>query len=125
MERIVQQMAPDTQLGPSPGWVLPVALLVGLAFGFIGFRARGKWIFPAVSGAMLTLVIGLALSSLADADALPYTRAIRHHRQLVAFLVTVIVAGIAVAIAAFRARGAFKDLKGTYVSETAPSIGSR
>ena len=104
MERIVQHMAQETQLGPSPGWALLIALLVGAAFGFIGFRARGKWIFPAVSSALCALVLALTLSSLADADALPYTHAIRHHRQMLALFVTLIGAGIALAIMAFRAR---------------------
>src|SRR5262245_40611839 len=103
---LIQAMAPDRQLGPSPGWALLVALIMGLMFGVMAFRVRRTWIFPAAAGVVLALIIALFLSSLADADALPHTREIRHHRQMLAFGITILIAAIATAIVALR-QGAY------------------
>jgi hypothetical protein len=104
MEPIVQVMAQERQLGPGSGWALLVALLAGAAFGFVGFRASGKWVFAAAGGALFTFVIALLLSSLGDADALPYTDQVRHHRQTVGFVLAIVVAAIVLLVTALRAR---------------------
>ena len=58
----------------------------------------------AAGGALFTFVIALLLSSLGDADALPYTDQVRHHRQTVGFVLAIVVAAIVLLVTALRAR---------------------
>ena len=85
-------------LTPHPVWPFIMALGAAVGFGFLAFRSRRNWIAWALGGAAFGLVTATFASGLANAEAVPYTQAVRSSHQFVAAAVTVVIVGLTILV---------------------------
>src|SRR5215475_8082080 len=95
----------DAPLIHQPTWPFVVAVLSGIGFGFLGWRAGHGATLWAIGGASFGLVLSTIACGLANAAAVPYTDANLSRRQLVALIVSVI---LILAVAALLSLGRIK-----------------
>src|SRR4051794_13136756 len=81
----------DTPLIPRYAWPFVVALAAGAGFGFLGYRKRNAGLLWGISGGLFGLVTAATAAGFANAITIPYTAAEMRHRQLEAFIFSVVI----------------------------------
>jgi len=94
----------DTPLIPRYIWPFLVALAAGAGFWFLGDRKRNAGVLWGISGSLFGLVTAATASGFANGITLPYTAAEMRHRQLEAFVFSVVIIGIVGAVSGLRAK---------------------
>ena len=98
------------QFAPHPAWPFVLAALAAVIFGLIGWRGRGSAALWAIGAAIFALFTSTIVSGLADATAIPYTDAVRNGRQMVAFIISVLIVATIGAVVVFIGSATFGRL---------------